>query len=345
MTPAATHDPIRIVLIGAGRMGGHHARRLAGRSDCRLVAVVDSDAGRAQKLASECGAAAVARLADVTAAYDAVTVAVPTSAHEAVALPLIERRLPVLIEKPLAPDAAGSRRLVEAAKRHDCLLQVGHSERFNPVVQAMVRMEVTPRFIETHRIAPFSFRSADIGVVMDLMIHDIDVVLHLVRCYDYRVDAVGVSVLSPHEDVANARVRFANGCVVNMTASRVALKVERKIRVFSPTAYLTMDYQKKTGLAVKLADNLDLIRMARERNAEDLSQMQDLDWGSMVKVEELQMPDPDTDALTAEYNAFFTSIRTGAAAAVSAEEGFRAVELAERITASLREHEWRPDLA
>jgi predicted dehydrogenase len=199
-------------------------------------------------------------------------------------------------------------------------------------------MEVTPRFIETHRVSPFTFRSADVGVVFDIMIHDIDIVLHLVRDREYTIDAVGVNVIGECEDVANARIRFSNGSVVNMTASRLALKTERKIRVFSPTAYLTMDYQKKSGIAIKLDDNLDLMKLARERDYEDLSQMQDLDYGSMVNVEPLEIK--DVDALQAESTSFFEAIRTGGEAAVSAEEGYLAVEMAEKITAAVREHDW-----
>jgi predicted dehydrogenase len=207
----------------------------------------------------------------------------------------------------------------------------------------MLRMGVTPRFIETHRISPFTFRSADIGVVFDMMIHDIDIVLHLVKQREYNIDAVGVSVLGICEDVANARVRFADESVVNMTASRLALKTERKIRIFCPTAYISMDYQKKTGIAIKLDDNLDLIRMARERDFEDLSQMQGLDFGSMMKVEPLQVD--DVEPLRAEIESFFDSFRKGTEAAVSAEEGYAAVEMAEKITNSVREQDWGRGLA
>jgi len=301
------------------------------------VAVVDKDMDKARKMASEHGGQAYERVADVKGELDAVTVAVPTVYHAEVAIPLMERGVSVLIEKPLAQDGKSARQLLETSQRSNCVLQVGHSERFNPVVQAMLRMEVTPRFIETHRISPFTFRSADIGVVFDMMIHDIDIVLHLVKQREYTIDAVGVSVLGECEDVGNARVRFGQETVANLTASRLALKTERKIRIFSPTGYISMDYQKKTGIAIKLADNLDLIRTARERNFEDLSQMQNLDFGSMMKVEPLQVS--DVEPLRAELTSFLDSVRTGSAAAVSAEEGCAAVEMAERITEQIREHD------
>ncbi len=342
--------PLRVAVIGAGHMGRHHVRIYGELEDCELVAVVDKDLSRAREFAAKHGGQAFASFADLTGEIDAATVAVPTVYHAETAIPLMERGVAVLVERPLAPDSTSARQLLDASKKSGTLLQVGHSERFNPVVQAMLRMELTPRFIETHRISPFTFRSADIGVVFDMMIHDIDIVLHLVKRRDYVIDAAGVAVLGPCEDVANARVRFGGTgadaeAVVNMTASRLALKTERKIRVFAPTGYLSMDYQKKSGVAIKFADNLDVIKMARERDFEDLSQMAHLDFGSMVKIEPLQVD--DKEPLRAEIEAFLGSVRAGAAGApekghlaASAEDGFAAVEMAERITEAVRELDW-----
>ena len=331
-------NPLKVAVIGVGHMGRNHARIYSELDGCELVAVVDKDLDRAREIAAQFGGQAFSRFTDVTTPVVAATVAVPTVYHAEVAIPLLDRGIAVLVEKPLAPDAVSARQLVDAAGKNGCLLQVGHSERFNPVVQAMLRMQVAPRFIETHRISPFTFRSADIGVVFDMMIHDIDIVLHLVRQRECTIDAVGVAVLGPYEDVANARIRFAGGAVANLTASRLALKTERKIRVFCPTAYLSMDYQKKSGVALKLADNLDLIRMAKERNFEDLSQMQGLDFGSMVKIEPLVVD--DVEPLRAEIESFLDAVRTGRSSGVSAEEGYAAVELAERITTAVRDQDW-----
>lgn len=319
-------------------MGRHHARVYSQMKDCELVAVVDKDLDRARKIASEHGGKPYARAADVPEELDAVTVAVPTVFHAEIAIPLMERGAAVLVEKPLAPDTRSAVQLLEATRRTGRLLQVGHSERFNPVVQAMLRMGVTPRFIETQRVSPFTFRSADVGVVFDMMIHDIDIVLHLVQRREYTIDAVGVSVLGAAEDVANARVRFGDHAAVNLTASRLALKTERRIRIFAPTGYLSMDYHKKSGIAIKLDDNLDLIRMARERNFDDLSQMASLDFGSMVKIEPLVVN--DVEPLRAELDSFVGAVRTGGNAAVSAEDGYAAVEMAERITAEVRKNDW-----
>ncbi|MCH7704443.1 MAG: Gfo/Idh/MocA family oxidoreductase [Planctomycetes bacterium] len=337
-----TRTTLRVAVIGAGRMGRHHARVYSQMDGCELVAVVDKDLKRAAEVAREFGGQPAETVDGVCEELDAVTVAVPTVYHSETAIPLIERGVAVLVEKPLAPDTRSAGRILEAARRTGVVVQVGHSERFNPVVQAMLRMEVVPRFIETHRISPFTFRSADIGVVFDMMIHDIDIVLHLARDRDYEVDAVGVNVLGRHEDVANARIRFSNGTVANLTASRLALKTERRIRVFCPTAYLSMDYQKKSGVAIKVADNLDLIRMAKERDFEDLSQMQNLDFGSMIKVEPLMVD--QVEPLRAEIASFIESVRNGTPGAASVEEGYAAVEMAERVTASVLADKWGDDL-
>jgi len=369
-------QPLRTAVVGVGHMGRHHARLYHELPESKLVALVDTRPDQAAELAEKYGAACLtdpAKLLDLH--LDAVTVAVPTVAHEAVAAPFLEAGIAVLIEKPLAPDHVSARRLLDLAQAHGCLLQVGHSERFNPVVRAMARMGVRPRFIETHRISPFTFRSADIGVVFDMMIHDIDIVLHLLasgqrlkepmgggqgfslpmpgmagnvpdldqlnagpRCPDYQVHAVGVSVLSRHEDIANARIEFADGCVANLTASRLALKTERKIRVFCPDAYLSMDYQKRTGIAIKKDANLDLLRLAKEKDLTDLTQMGGLDFGSMVKAEPLQVD--DVEPLRAELQAFLDSVRHGTPPVVSAQDGLAAVEMAERIVEAVGRHVW-----
>lgn len=329
---------IPVAVIGTGHMGRHHVRVYSELPDAELVGIVDLDLARAQELATQFKTQAFDSIEPLLNRIQAVTVAVPTVAHVQVARPLLARGLAVLVEKPLAPNSAEARELREEANRTGALLQVGHSERFNPVVRAMGKMKVAPRFIETHRISPFTFRSADIGVVMDMMIHDIDIVLHLVRSKPARVEATGVRVLAAHEDVANARVTFEDGCVANLTASRLALKTERKIRVFSEEAYLSLDYQKKNGIAITKDANLDLLKLAREKNAGDLSQLAGVNFGSMVNVEPLQVD--DVEPLRAELQSFLNSVRTGSPPEVTAEDGVAAVELAERIIAALKEHQW-----
>jgi predicted dehydrogenase len=330
--------PVPVAVIGVGHMGRHHARIYSELPETELVAVVDRDADRAREIADKHNCRALTEPESILDMVRAVSIAVPTVYHHTAARPFIERGIAALIEKPIAGTPAEAEKLIALSRKHDSLLQVGHTERFNPVVRAIERMEIVPKFIETHRISPFTFRSADIGVVMDMMIHDIDIVLHLVRDNEPKVDAVGVNVLGPHEDIANARLRFANGCVVNLTASRLALKTERRIRVFSQEAYLSLDYQKKTGIAIKKDANLDILEMARQRDAEDLSQLAGADFGRMVKVEPLVVE--DTEPLKAALQAFVHSVRTGEPPPVTAEDGLAAVRLAHRIMDSLQSHSW-----
>ncbi|UCG33452.1 MAG: Gfo/Idh/MocA family oxidoreductase [Phycisphaerales bacterium] len=331
-------EPIPVAVIGVGHMGRHHARIYHELPETRLVAVVDRDAGRAGEIAHKHECEALTEPDKILDKVRAVSVSVPTVHHLEAARPFLERGVAALIEKPIAGTPDEAEELLALARRHHALIQVGHTERFNPVVTAIGRMGITPKFIETHRISPFTFRSADIGVVMDMMIHDIDIVLHLVRDRNPRVDAVGVNVLGPHEDIANARLRFGNGCVANLTASRLALKTERKIRVFSHEAYLSLDYQKKSGIAIKKDANLDVLKLARERNADDLAQLAGTDFGKMVKVEPLIIE--DAEPLKAELEAFIHCVRTGDTPPVTAEDGAAAVRLAHEITDSIKSHSW-----
>ncbi|MCK4659631.1 MAG: Gfo/Idh/MocA family oxidoreductase [Phycisphaerae bacterium] len=329
---------LRAAVVGVGHMGRHHARIYSELPETELVAVVDKDLSQAEKYAKMYGCKACREVGDIVSEVDVASIAVPTVVHAAATHPLVEARIPVLIEKPLAPDVATAQQILTWARQYDTVIQVGHSERFNPVVQAMKRMEVTPKFIETNRISPFTFRSADVGVVFDMMIHDIDIVLHMVQDRSYQVNAVGVNVLGDCEDIANARVQFANGSVVNMTASRLALKTERRIRVFCPDAYLSMDYQKRTGIAVKKDANLDLLKMARERNYEDLSQMKNVDFGSLVNVEPLVIE--DTEPLRMEIESFLRAARDQDSSGVSVEEGAAAVSLAQEIVDCINACGW-----
>ncbi|MBK8270809.1 MAG: Gfo/Idh/MocA family oxidoreductase [Planctomycetes bacterium] len=335
-----TTSRTRVAVIGVGHMGRHHARLYAELPQAELVAIVDRDSEKAGKYAAEYKTRAIASIDELPDGVQAVTVAVPTIHHRKLTESLLERGIAVLCEKPIAPTVEDAEAMLACSKRTGTLLTVGHTERFNPVVRALSRLEIQPKYIETTRISPFRFRSADIGVVSDMMIHDIDILLHLVKSPPARVDAVGVNVLAKHEDVANARVVFQNGAVANMAASRLALKTDRRLRVFSETAYLSVDYQRKTGVVIKRDANLDILSLAKDKDIDDLSQMANIDFGELVKVEPLMVD--DVEPLRAELEAFLESVVTDKAPIVTAEDGVAAVKLASDIVTAIHAHNWKP---
>ncbi len=241
------HSPIRVGVIGVGAIGRNHARCLAEIGHCKLTAVFDRDEKLAQQLAEEYQTVAAGSLDEFIDLVDAATVAAPTSLHLELSSALLRAGKHVLVEKPITDNIEDARSLVALANAQKRILQVGHIERFNPVLAQLEDRISDPRFIEVHRLSPFPNRSLDIGVVLDVMIHDIEIILHLVKSELESIDAVGVPVLTKREDIANARLRFANGCVVNLTASRISPEKMRKIRVFQGDAYLSLDYQEQSG--------------------------------------------------------------------------------------------------
>ena len=238
---------VKVGVAGVGHMGKEHARIYAEMAEAELVGVHDSNPETARKIAAKCRTRAFPSLEEMVEAVDAASIVTPTMTHLAIAEPFLRRGKHVLVEKPMAMDTAEARKLVDLAEKHGAKLAVGHVERFNPVLAALEERLGRPRFIEAHRLSPYPGRSTDIGVVMDLMIHDLEIILHLVRSPVTSVDAVGVPVLSKGEDIANARIRFANGCVANLTTSRISPEKLRKIRVFQDDAYLSLDYMKQEG--------------------------------------------------------------------------------------------------
>jgi predicted dehydrogenase len=220
------------------------------------------------------------------------------------------------------------------AKKYGATVMVGHIERFNPVMRAMSRLNIQPQFIEVVRISPMTFRSIDVGVVLDMMIHDIDIVLRLANSKVAKIDAIGVSVLGDVEDICNARLTFENGCVANMTASRLALKTERRMRVFSPDAYVSLDYQKRYGLVARRSKNLDAIRHAVSRiKAGEITDLSELNYADIVDFEELQID--DIEPLRAELESFVSAVRGETKPEVTVDDGLAAVETATRIVQSI----------
>ena len=238
---------LRVGVVGVGHIGKNHARLYVDLSSAKFTAVYDIDQPRAQKIAEKSRALATRSLAEFAENVDAASIATPTNKHFEIAKELLNRGKHLLIEKPIAENTAHATELAALAAQRGLILQVGHVERFNPVLSALEERLTHPRFIEAHRLSPYPDRSTDIGVVLDLMIHDLEIILHLVRAPVQNIDAVGVPVLSRGEDIANARIRFENGCIANITSSRISPERMRKIRVFQEDAYLSLDYQEQTG--------------------------------------------------------------------------------------------------
>lgn len=332
-------EKIRTAVIGAGKMGAIHARVYNKLAQSDFVGVVDTDAGRREKLAKKYNCLAYSSCADILGKVDAVTVATPTTSHLELARIFIENGVAVMIEKPLAATVQEGRRIVELAEKNGVVVAVGHSERCNPVIQAMKRLNIEPKFIEANRISPYPFRSTDVGVVLDVMIHDIDIILSLANSEIKRVDAVGVNVIEDKEDICNARIYFKNGCIANITASRLALKTERRIRVFSRQAYLSMDYFKKSGIVIKAAPNTDIVKWIREHKKKGDFNFMTVNWPDLLHIEELEID--DKEPLLVEQQAFLQAVAgQSERPEVSAEEGLAAMECAEMILQSLSRHKW-----
>ena len=334
---------IRVAVVGAGKMGTIHAKVYGQMPQCELVGVVDIDGEKAQRLAEQHQCPAFTECADVLDKVDAVTIATPTVTHLALARPFIENKIAVLIEKPLAANVKEGKKIVALARKNDSVVAVGHSERCNPVVQAIKRLNIQPKFIEANRISPYPFRSTDVGVVLDVMIHDIDIILSLAASKIKKVDAVGVNVVEDNEDICNARIIFENGCIANITASRLALKTERKVRVFSRQAYLSVDYLKKSGIAVKADPNINVVKWIQEHKEAGDFDLLSVNWPDLLQIEQLDIDDKEPIRL--EQEAFLWAVKDRAhRPEVSAEEGLAALQCAEKILASVRKHKWNESI-
>jgi len=318
--------PIRVCVVGVGHLGRHHARLYASLPHARLVGVADLDLPRAQEIANTYGAKATTDYHELIGLVDAASIAVPTESHFAVARDFIERGRAVLIEKPFARSLAEADQLISLADRQGVPIQVGHVERFNPAFLAAQRILTTPLYIDCDRIGPFTFRSLDIGVVLDLMIHDLDILLDLVTAPVATVQAVGVPILSRHEDIANARLVFANGCVANLTASRVAAHAVRKVRIFQPDAYISLDYgQRQAHLFRRRPDAPDPTQI----DPRSITDLKAFVFEKMISIEALPME--AKDPLEQELRAFLDCVASGSKPLCSGADARRALELACRI--------------
>ncbi|HUT35867.1 MAG TPA: Gfo/Idh/MocA family oxidoreductase [Planctomycetota bacterium] len=323
-------QPIRVAVVGAGHLGRHHARLYAGIPQAQLVGVADTVPERAHRLAATYGARGVGDYRQLIDQVDAASIAVPTTAHFAVARDFIERGRAVLIEKPFTRSLAEADELLALAERRGVPIQVGHVERFNPALIAAKSYLTNPLYVDADRISPFTFRSLDIGVVLDLMIHDLDILLDMIPSEVVSVDAIGVPALSHYEDIANARLTFANGCVANLTASRVAMHAKRKLRIIQPDSYITIDYGERRAVVSRKRPN------APDATKVDPTTVQDVKafvLDKLICVEEIPMS--PHDALEQELLAFLHTVATGAPPPCSGRDARRALELAWRILDSI----------
>jgi predicted dehydrogenase len=308
---------IRAAVVGVGYLGRFHAQKYSGATECELVGVVDARAEAREKVAGELSIKAYADHRELIGKVDAVSVVTTTPAHFAIARDFLEAGIHVLVEKPITETPEEARKLIDLAKAKGRVFQVGHLERFNAAILAAEPYLKTPRFIECHRLAPYKERGTDVNVVLDLMIHDIDIVQTIVGAPIASIDAIGTTVFSDEIDIANARIRFDNGCVANATASRVSFKTERKMRVFEDDAYLSIDLQQKILTVIRKRDE-----------APGPGQLP-------VSIEEQSLD--QGDALKAEIESFLDCIRTGKPPVVGGEAGLRALETAMLITEQVRQ--------
>lgn len=316
---------IRVGVLGVGHLGSFHAKLYAQIPEAEVVGVYDINAERAAQLASEVGTKAYGAMEELLENVDAVSIATPTQTHYAVALEALKHNLHILIEKPITATPEEARELIAEAEQRQRILQVGHIERFNPAILALEPYNLKPLFIESHRLSQFNPRGTDVAVVLDLMIHDIDLILSLVQSEVSRIDANGVAILSDTVDIANARLQFANGCVANVTASRISQNKMRKMRLFQSDAYISIDFAQ--GLA-------EVFRLVDEHQADIKPTMLlgKIDQGKKKRLIIYEQPEvKEINALKVELESFLSAIREQTQPRVSGREGLQALEVAQEI--------------
>lgn len=306
---------LRAAVIGAGRLGTLHAQKYAALDGVKLAFVSDIDPERADKLASQTGAQPLADYRELAGKVDLVTIASPSMTHHEVASAMLSAGIDVLLEKPMAASLAQARQLADLAGQHQRVFQIGHLERFNPAIVRLRPILSGPRFVECDRLAPFTERGTDVDVILDLMVHDLDVILSLTPAEAVSVEAVGVAVLTDSIDVANARIRFKNGLIANISASRVAPRRERKIRFFQPDAYISVDYE---------ARRVQIYRKSPPPPGAKFP---------VISADQLDLG--EGDPLADEVKSFVDAVRTRGTPAVTAADGLRVMELSERIRTSM----------
>ncbi len=318
-------DKVRVGVIGLGHLGSLHAKMFRDIPSAQLAGVTDIDRARTQSIAGELGVPAIASADELLSSVDAVSIATPTSSHHRVAEEALKRGIHVFIEKPITTTIDEARSLIAAAKKGGLLVQVGHIERFNPALLALEKYDLKPMFIESHRLAQFNPRGTDVAVVLDLMIHDIDIILSLVRSPVKSIEANGVAVVSESIDIANARLQFENGCVANVTASRISQKKMRKIRMFQPDAYISVDFLDGVAEVFRLVDEGD-------PSAKATMMLGAIEKGSVKRNIVYEQPEiREVNPLKYELEQFVDAVRTNRPPLVTGEDGLRALEIAHDI--------------
>lgn len=332
---------LRVAVIGVGHLGKEHARILASLPNVKLVGVADVNLAQAEAVAQRCDTIPFADHRPLLDQVDAVSIVVPTTYHYKVARDFLQRDIPVLVEKPIALTLAEADELVRLSDERGVLLQVGHIERFNPAFEQLAGRPIRPKFVQCERHGPYTGRSTDIGAVLDLMIHDLDLLLTLAGGLVQHVEAIGATVFGGHEDIVNARLRFANGCVTEITASRVSPRPKRQMKIYAPEGYANVDFLSRR---LRLVQPSEAIRrhglQACRIDPEMRALLRDEVFGRHLEVAEFECERPGCDQLTAELLDFVECVRTGRTPRVTGGDGRAALSLAERIVTSLRQHCW-----
>jgi len=320
-------EKLKIAVIGTGHLGKEHARIYSEIPEVSLVGVVDIDKNTGEAVAQRCNTKYYSSFKEILNKVDAASVVVPTKSHYEITKELLKNGIHVLVEKPMTGTVSEAEDLIKLSKETSAILQPGYIERFNPAIEAIQKLDITVKFIECHRLSPFTFRSADIGVVLDLMIHDIDIILDLSKYKVKKIDAVGVGVISDKEDIANARIQFENGCVANITASRVSFEPMRRIRLFSENSYISLDYQKQEALIYKKSPQLTLKSIDTEsKGLSTITDLKNFSFGDMLKIERIKMN--NQEPLRKELESFIDCVKNGKQPVVSGEDGIKAIKAA-----------------
>jgi predicted dehydrogenase len=331
---------LKTAVIGVGHLGQHHARILAGLPDVELVGVADANPEQARIIAERLGTTPFETYEPLLTLVDAVSIVTPTVHHHAVAAEFLKAGVPVLVEKPVCRTVAEADDLIALADKADVPFQVGHIERFNPAFEELARRPICPKFIEAERHGPYTGRSIDIGAVLDLMIHDLDLLLSLVESPVKNVSAVGAAIFGGHEDMVNARLEFENGCVAHVTASRITRHPKRRLRVWAPEGYAGIDFVTRKLTLVQQSEEVRRHGLkVEELDAASKARLKDDIFGRYLQVLSLY-GDRKGDQLTSELKHFLQCVRTGNRPRVSGRDGRDALELAQRVLTALKNHQW-----